>query len=417
MEPINPEITPELQKVLDTYAKSVGGKTAQSYTNVLDVIQHSPELCHKMNTATQKGLLKSIVLDEQIKVGGYYRAGDKSITLKNADDMRKLAFVLGHEVQHAFNHANGVDEQKKLLHKNMAIQASHTLEKTHDYTQHLKVGVNIARHDEAIAELEGWNTYMSYMKTRQPDIDLQKMAALCPMRDFFFDQSTEGTFSFELKKGLSFVPGSMKFDITDRRNIEAMGKHYFDASGSKIDYEASLIGRIAGLENLYRPEFQGKNKGRDPQIVINMNALGMKETEIEDIKKATLKIPCNHLPYTDSSPSHVHNSTFDGNTRSKEKCNPFQSIKGTGKEHSSLTPLPTDADVTTLFDNFIAALDSNDPNALIEATQHFAHSNITQQLHTDSIATASINTQEQAQALEAEKNQEDLTQVRRSPRL
>ncbi|MCF5934961.1 hypothetical protein L2223_20405, partial [Xanthomonas perforans] len=79
---------------------------------------------------------------------------------------KDMVFVLGHEIQHSFNHADKTKATANFLND----VRSQAIAKTpvHDYTNELRSYIQSGREDEAKAEIAGWNALLSHERQSNP---------------------------------------------------------------------------------------------------------------------------------------------------------------------------------------------------------------------------------------------------------
>lgn len=136
-----PTLTPQAQAVITAFG-SRPGVTPDHLNHLQAVINASPALVDQVNDAVAQGHLKQIVPLTNPHAGGEYHGERKEMHLPlarlttpsagRAFDAGEVTFVLGHELQHAFNHAATM--QAYLDFMKDATQAAKT---DHDYTSEI----------------------------------------------------------------------------------------------------------------------------------------------------------------------------------------------------------------------------------------------------------------------------------------
>lgn len=125
-----------------------------------------------------------------------------------------MTFVLGHEIQHSFNHASKNPATAKFLTQ-VEIQ-SKVKGPVHDYTGELRDYIQAGREDEAKAEIAGWNALLSREKQANPaanGLDVMLATKLDRTLDFVEQDKT----SSSLKHCLSLVYPSIKTALFPNR--------------------------------------------------------------------------------------------------------------------------------------------------------------------------------------------------------
>ncbi|MEP9533371.1 XVIPCD domain-containing protein [Xanthomonas euvesicatoria] len=280
--------------------------------------------------------------------GGTYDGGNKIMNLpplglqsSSATNLhgrfndRDMTFVLGHEIQHSFNHASKAQATQKFLSDVEA--QSKVRGPIHDYTDELRAYIQAGREDEAKAEIAGWNALLSQQQRINPHVGLKAMQAtqIDRVNDFVTTNPLTGVAAG--KQGLTFnQDGSLS---QTSGNIAAMGHHYFDRPsplysqpGQRpvgIGEHRNAMGALQptadypnyygtwGIEQILQAEDRANvmYQGARPQVTIDMAALGLKEHLIENegLDRGVNKSP---FPYQDTStrPPTLHHfdHTQDG---------------------------------------------------------------------------------------------------------
>ena len=143
----------------------------------------------------------------------------------NADDM---TFVMGHEIQHGFNHP--AKAQATAAFAQQVGQVMNSAAVIHDYTAPVRNYIQAGRDDEAKAEIAGWNALLSRQQQLNPNTTLTDMrmlpssAAQSRTQDFVEAGPVAGT--TVAKTGLSFNADNTL--SATPVNVAAMGQHYFN---------------------------------------------------------------------------------------------------------------------------------------------------------------------------------------------
>jgi hypothetical protein len=323
--------------------------TTEMVANLQSVLNESPNLSAELKRAatTPDPLKPSEMLLErfqpigsEFKVGGAYAIDGHEIQIPapylqaktagsaqffNAADM---TFVLGHEVRHAFNNERTVIEKAAFVREARAVASVGG--PTHDYTSAIGSYQEIARKDEASAQLAGWNALVSRQKEIDPSVDLRGMlygSQTGRVRDFLVDDNV----SVAPRPGISFND-----DLTiasTRENVAALGTHYFDRP-SKIHPDGHArpveLGNsgVADYRNYYGAQavseilsIDGGSRsfhGEKPHLTIDMQKLGLHEDLLEREGISTGLLHARR-PYYDSSQDVALPQYFDHTTSGKDK--------------------------------------------------------------------------------------------------
>ncbi|MFA1260104.1 XVIPCD domain-containing protein [Xanthomonas axonopodis pv. fascicularis] len=252
----------------------------------------------------------------------------------NAQD---LTFVLGHEIQHSFNHATKTHATSSFLAD--VDRQSKIRGPVHDYTNELRAYIQAGREDEAKAEIAGWNALLSREKQLNPGangLDLMLGARTTRQLDFISTDPSNPAAAIA-KPNLTFnQDGSL---AQTPSNIVAMGQNYFDRpsplyaqpgqrpvglgehrnQGGQLQPTADYTNYYGtwAVEQILQAEDRANvmYQGARPQVTIDMAALGLKEHLIENegLDRGVNKSP---FPYQDTStrPPTLHHfdHTQDG---------------------------------------------------------------------------------------------------------
>jgi hypothetical protein len=271
--------------------------------------------------------------------GGTYNGGDKTMRLPALDlqtkttanqqgrfDADDMTFVLGHEIQHGFNHSAKQQALQTFFTDTGNIAKS--AQPIHDYTAPISNYIQAGRDDEAKAEIAGWNALMSRHKQIQPlapELDLMLMTGNGRVKDFIEqDPTVTTTVKARPLSGLTFNQDGTP--SMSAGNITAMGQHYFNkpdhahaqpgqrslgigekgTSDYSNYYGTFAVEQTIGLERRFAQPVNGVM----PQMTINMAAARLSEEllEKEGINLGANKTP---QPYYDSSQTPAAPHRFD----------------------------------------------------------------------------------------------------------
>src|SRR5690606_14682016 len=191
--------------------------------NLQATLNGSPVLAEQAKAAAREGHLERFaILDPAMSAGATYdgRYTAKAMNLpaqvlqtgsagnpQGRYDARDLTFVMGHELQHGFNHRAKLDATRTFL-TDIRQQAS-VKSPMHDYTDELKAYIQAGREDEAKAEIAGWNALLSREQQRVPGANLDHMLFVTRndrVRDFLLSGPSTPTAIAVANAGLAFNP-------------------------------------------------------------------------------------------------------------------------------------------------------------------------------------------------------------------
>ena len=283
------------------------GVTADHIKQLNDVLEASATLTDQFNDAVAQKHLKRLVPLTNPNAGGEYAHPEMRLPLSSltAANKAELTFVLGHELQHGFNHAA---MQQAYKHFNNSVD-SKAKEATppRDYTDAVATLIESNRQNEAGAEIAGWNAIVSMVKKNNANPTLQEIYLENPgrMKDFIIE-STGAPKAYRLRSNLT-----LNSDMTmsaDAKNLEGMGQNYFDKPANQTNlgprgtsdytnyYGAYAVGVIERAERGQHP----LKAGVTPEpIALDMGRLRFNEKLIEE-NGVHLGVSTQALNYVDS---------------------------------------------------------------------------------------------------------------------
>ncbi|MBO0810520.1 MAG: hypothetical protein J2P23_00580, partial [Microlunatus sp.] len=192
-----------------------------------------------------------------------------------------LAFVLGHELQHALNMPVMDEREKRFLETTGDIAQT-----THDYSPAIRDYIADQRTNEASAHLAGWNAVAELIRTADPNATIDKIVRKTPWAaDFVRPNNTSGL--ADLRPGLTVRP-DLSFDLSPS-NIEAMARYYFDkkpeqtaigdigTSDYRNDYGAWAVMQAAAFHRYFTRDVEPP-----PPMIINLTQLGLSRQIMEE---------------------------------------------------------------------------------------------------------------------------------------
>ena len=284
-------LSAETERLLGEFAGKTD-VTIDQVENLRRIIIESPALARQVDAAIAAGHLKQFELQPaDVNAGGTYLGDTKSIALPASAlstpaapdtlDAAELTFVLGHEIQHGFNHAEAARALEQFDADLLEVAGRPT---GHDYTEAIGTLLAANRRDEASANIEGWNALASRVQTAKPEATLGDL----------YDASTRS------KQFVSLQPGppityaahpdlTLNDDLSmtaTAANIEGMGKHYYDEGvSSQLGHNSN-----SDYQNYYGAyaislacQYEAVNPAPDgiSRMEVNMQKLGLQERLLE----------------------------------------------------------------------------------------------------------------------------------------
>ncbi|GLQ47048.1 hypothetical protein GCM10007862_20990 [Dyella lipolytica] len=274
--------------------------------NLQSVFNDDPVVASEVKRAVLAGSLRYIgILDPKAGLGGRYDFASKTMLLL-ADDLvdplppktfsaekaPSLAFILGHEIQHALHRNQQIFASRQFIKGVENIAASPQLD--HDYSGPVRTMFEECRWDEASAEIAGWNALVCKVRVDNPSATLNDVFDAEPNRACDFVELDSATKQYRAKPGLSFNADLTLSDTEE--NLDAMGKYYFDqpakahghrgpsmALGSRGEsdyrnhYGKDMVKRIISEERTYAVSVDGKSS----KLELNMRGLGLNRRLME----------------------------------------------------------------------------------------------------------------------------------------
>lgn len=329
------------------------GVSADQVANLRAAIESSPALVTEFNQAVAQGYLRQVVPLTNPHAGGEYSSANKAMNLpldalttgSPNYSQGNVIFVLGHELQHGFN--NATTKQATQDFYSHAKQIAMSSAATHDYTAAVDTLITANRHDEASAEIAGWNAVVSSVKATKPNPTLDDIYDKIPgrMADFLdYDRSTASYVhkpNITLNEDLTLSP--------TEPNVKGMGENYFDhlPSQSQLGYRGSsdytnyygtyAVSVIGQLERQYHPPQQGNEPVR---VTLDMRSLRLSENLMEE-NGIDLGPDTHPLPYMDRSTSPPTLHHFD-HTATTHTYVPIQSVARQLGAQDALAPTRLD---------------------------------------------------------------------------
>lgn len=355
-------LSKQAQAVINAFGTQPG-VTAAELANLSAVVNGSPTLVNQINAAVAAGHLKEIaVLPAGSHAGGTYDGQNKRMNLPldmlttpagGTLNPAEPTFVLGHELQHGFNHATTTQAYTTFNAEVQQIAKSGGA--VHDYTPAVEKLINSARGNEASAEIAGWNATVDMVKQTQANPTLKDiyLANDFRMKDFIDENRNTTPYTYTLKPNLTLEPDlSLK---PTAANVAAMGTNYFDQAPidarlghhGNSDYANRYGAYAASVISQAETQHAKPHNGQLPQLTLNMSQLGLDEKLMEEngidlgagaatprayYDSSTTPPTLHHFDH--SKTTHTHTPIIDGDTPTQP---------GTGNAAEQPVDKPVDA--------------------------------------------------------------------------
>ncbi|WGT65067.1 hypothetical protein [Variovorax paradoxus] len=426
----------------DSAGKLCRPVTQEMVNNLQSTINGSPVLAQEMKKAVmppgpgQEAPLQHFAPLSGTVAGGTYSGDTKTMSLPPSSLSGKfnsadMTFVLGHEVQHAFNHAAMAAASQSFNTETRQIAQSNSL--AHDYTRPIGKLTQASREDEASAQIAGWNALLSQRQQINPMAGLSEMLGTGNFRVKDFVELGLTPNSAQARPGLTFNPDATLSQTP--ANIAAAGQYYFDKppkgtpgvpenqttgigfhgdSDYRNYYGAHAVGRAIDMERSHAQPING----HAPNMQVDMSRLGLREDLMERNGITIGNNPGTPQPYNDTSQlppaphhfdhtntpvgmpnSHQHVPVVPGaagspgakagDPRDPEAVQP----SGTPQAQQELSPT---ADFSAYLDRMLAAAQSGDDASFRKMTQTLADLPPGREVRAEAVAT--VDQQEQMAA-------------------
>lgn len=256
--------------------------------NFRTLIGETPALKANLLEAIGKGNLDKIEqLPSSAPAGalGAYNAADKSMMLPTAlldvsDKDKKLAntmrMVLTHESEHAVN-KQAIEAADKAFEGKLTAVAKGP--SPHDYTPALKEKADSDRLREATDQIGGFNAVAAHVSKENPGATpaqlREKLYNSSPEMEPYFDVGgTPPKQTYALKAGLTLGANGQLAETP--ANIEAMGKHFYDARPYRQIYGVQALQQAIGIESKEQAADRAADpKYTPPEVRVNLKTLGL----------------------------------------------------------------------------------------------------------------------------------------------
>ncbi len=256
--------------------------------NFRTLLGETPALKANLLEAIGKGNLDKI---EQIPAGapagaiGAYSATDKAMLLPTAlldvaDKDKKLAntmrMVLTHESEHAVN-KQAIEKADKAFEAKLTAIAKGP--SPHDYTKVISEKDKSDRLREATDQIGGFNAVAAHVHKENPKATpgqlYEKLANASPEMAPYFDISgTPPKQTYAPKAGLTLGKDGQLAE--NPKNIEAMGKYFYDARPYRQIYGVEAVQAAIGVESKVQAAAAAADpKYIAPEIRFNLKELGL----------------------------------------------------------------------------------------------------------------------------------------------
>ncbi|PPU37380.1 XVIPCD domain-containing protein [Xanthomonas arboricola] len=271
----------DLEKMVAAF-EATHAKEGQALRQMLD---NTPDLKARVEQAIEQKQLSGFGPHPDNGAGAY-RPGTGEILLPmdvlrtanmdtpRDDSANTARIILGHEIGHAINKAAIDQSHAAFKDKIDEIAKSPS---PHDYTAALKAHGAEERTRESKDEIAGVNTLADYVKHRHPEATLKDLYNASTEMANYIDKNGEGAkATYKAKDGLSFG-NDLKIDANAPKNVEAMGKLFYDTRGYPQHYGARGLLMVAETEEaaqLHDP------KRVQPEVRADLKALGIDQDKV-----------------------------------------------------------------------------------------------------------------------------------------
>lgn len=321
----------ESEKKLDAMLTDFEKSHATEGKNLRALLDNTPELKQRLIDAIDKGNLEKIEpLSAQNKregAVGVYRADDKTMELpldylkiadKDVAAANMIRITAGHEIEHAINR-DGIKNTFDKLEKDILTIANGP--SPHDYTQTLKTFNTESREREARDEMAGFNILAAHVKRENPSATQEelyrKLYDASPDVQSYFDVKGKApNQTYEPKAGITF---NDKFQVeATKDNVEAFGKHFYDARGYPASYVGNVIDAIGSIEN----QLHGKD-AKPPEVKVDLKEIGIQGQvtlpgNVIDASPPRLGAPAPDAPAPQAPAEHGHGHSHTGDKQLDE---------------------------------------------------------------------------------------------------
>ncbi len=384
------ELSKKSLEILDNFRKQPDVED-EHYQTLVTVIKASPLLTERFNLAVANKHLTGIkAQSENENAGGGFHPDTREISLPlnsltENSSKNSMIFVLAHEVQHSFNYQESQDATTRFLQD---IQKQAQQAGIRDYTDEIQALITANRKDEASAEIAGFNAVVSSQKTqtRTTPTLRELYETTSYMHDFINERETDTGYTYSLKPNL-ILNKDMTLSTTPEdlpKNLEAMGRHYFDKSREEAQlgycepdigcqpndfvdytnyYATWMVGEAISAERRHNPD------SKEP-LVLDMQKLKLTEEMLEE---AGLFIGDRKpMPYKDigQNPPFVgrFDHTYDGDKH--HSWIPVHQENRTAKPDGQAGNAETKAQaLLAKYQSAIEAVDAGKPNPMLETAR------------------------------------------------
>jgi hypothetical protein len=256
--------------------------------NFRTLLAETPTLKANLLEAIGKGNLDKIgplPADAPAGALGVYNPGDKSMglpiaLLDVADKDKKLGntmrMVLTHESAHAVN-KQAIEKADKAFEGTLTAIAKGP--SPHDYTNAIKGYVEGLRVREATDQIGGFNAVAAHVRKENPTATpaqlYKKLYESSPeMEPYFNVAGTPPKQTYAPKAGLTLGKDGQIAET--KANIEAMGKHFFDARPYKQIYGVEALRAALQVEGMEQAADKAADpKYKAPEVRVNLKELGL----------------------------------------------------------------------------------------------------------------------------------------------
>lgn len=275
--------TPEerLNDMLDRFEAAHRTDTQNPGANLRSLIDGTPQLKTDLLESIRRGHLDDFVGIDGARPLGAYSAERRLMAVSldqlegapgNTQTANSLRFTLGHEVRHAIDRQDILNQNLTLRDEARATARSPS---PHDYTETLRAYDATSRTIETTAEIAGFNTLASYVTARNPSATLRDLYDASPddMRMYIRRDFSVSPPAYAARPGLT-IGADLQIASTPE-NVAAMGRLFYDANGYPATETGTAIGIIRNEEIAALAEARSADpRAPAPEIRVNLTELG-----------------------------------------------------------------------------------------------------------------------------------------------
>ncbi|MCC7247187.1 MAG: hypothetical protein IT473_01040 [Lysobacter sp.] len=281
-EKANPDAGKALRKLVDETPALKGNLLSSIEKGTLERIEPTPAGIPPNIPGFYTSKEETLPSGEKLKANSIYISTTELIDAgKDPKIANNMRMIMTHESEHALNKDSILKADKAFEDKLLAIAKGPS---PHDYTSVLAEKGKSDRLREATDQIGGFNAVAAYVFKENPGATqaqlYQKLYDSCPeMEPYFNVKGTPPKATYELKDGLTLgKDGQLALTPPDvkEKNIEAMGKYFYDARPYQEQYGTRDLVRALKTELDTQTAEAAKNPSyTPPEVRVNLKELGL----------------------------------------------------------------------------------------------------------------------------------------------